>query len=99
MCRRPGCSAGKRTALLVPQSAVLERGQIRSVYVVEGDTARLRFVTLGERRNDRREVLSGLTAGERIIVMPAPLLADGARVAVQEAAKWTKPLASALPGG
>jgi hypothetical protein len=87
MFGRAGFAAGKRGALLVPQSAVLERGQIRSVYVVEGDTARLRFVTLGEGRDDQREVLSGLTAGERIIVTPAPLLADGARVAIQETAK------------
>ena len=87
MFGRAGFAGGKRGALLVSQSAVLERGQIRSVYVVEGDTARLRLVTLGEGRDDRREVLSGLTAGERIIVKPAPLLADGARVAIEEAAK------------
>ena len=87
MFGRAGFTAGKRGALLVPQSAVLERGQIRSVYVVEGDVARLRLVTLGEGRDGRREVLSGLTAGERIIVKPAPLLADGVRVAIQETAK------------
>ena len=87
MFGRAGFAAGKHGALLVPQSAVLERGQIRSVYVVEGGTARLRFVTLGEGLDDQREVLSGLTVGERIIVTPAPLLADGARVAIQEAAK------------
>ena len=87
MFGRAAFAASKRGALLVPQSAVLERGQIRSVYVVEGDTARLRFVTLGEPRDDQREVLSGLTAGERIIVAPAHLLADGGRVAIQEAAK------------
>jgi len=87
MFGRAGFAASKRGALLVPQSAVLERGQIRSVYVVEGDTARLRFVTLGEGLDDQREVLSGLTVGEKIIVTPAPLLADGARVAIQEAAK------------
>ena len=87
MFGRAAFAAGKRGALLVPQSAVVERGQIRSVYVVEGDTARLRLVTLGEERDDQREVLSGLTAGERIVVMPAPLLSDGARVAIQEAAK------------
>jgi multidrug efflux pump subunit AcrA (membrane-fusion protein) len=57
------------------------------VYVVEGNAARLRFVTLGERRDDQREALSGLTSGERIVVTPPPLLADGARVAIQEAAK------------
>jgi RND family efflux transporter MFP subunit len=87
MFGRAEFAAGKHKALMVPQSAVLERGQIRSVYVVAGDTARLRFVTLGEGRDDRLEVLSGLTAGERIIVMPPLLLADGGRVAIQEAAK------------
>jgi len=86
MFGRAGFTARKRRALLVPQSAVLERGHIRSVYVVEGDTARLRFVTLGEGR-DEREVLSGLTAGERIIVTPPSLFSDGTRVAIQEAAK------------
>ena len=87
MFGRASFAAGTRRALQVPQSAVLERGQIQSVYVVEGDTARLRFVTLGEGRDGQREVLSGLTAGERIVVTPPPLLADGGRVAIQEAAK------------
>jgi hypothetical protein len=57
------------------------------LYVVEGDTARLRLITLGEARDNRREILSGLTAGEKIIVAPAPLLSDGRRVAIQEASK------------
>jgi multidrug efflux pump subunit AcrA (membrane-fusion protein) len=87
MFGRAAFGAGKRAAVLVPQSAVIERGQIRSVYVVEGDTARLRLVTLGETRDNRREVLSGLTAWEKMIVSPPPLLADGGRVAIQEAAK------------
>jgi multidrug efflux pump subunit AcrA (membrane-fusion protein) len=87
MFGRAAFTAGRRRALRIPQSAVVERGQIRSVYVVDGDTARLRFVTLGESRDDQREVLSGLTAGEKIIVAPPPLLADGGRVATQEAAK------------
>jgi len=87
MFGRAAFPAGERRALLVPQSAVLERGQIRSVYVLEGDTARLRLVTLGEARDDRREILSGLTAGENIIVAPTPLLSDGRRVAILEAAK------------
>ena len=78
---------GKREALLVPQSAILERGQIRCVHVVEGDTARLRLVTLGEARGDSREILSGLEAGERFVVAPPPLLADGGRVVVQKASK------------
>jgi RND family efflux transporter MFP subunit len=87
MFGRAAFAAGKREAVLVLQSAVIERGQIRSIYVVEADTARLRFVTLGDARGDRREILSGLTAGERFIVSPPPLLSDNSRVTIQEAAK------------
>jgi RND family efflux transporter MFP subunit len=87
MFGRVAFAAATREALLIPASAVLERGQIRSVYVVEGDTAQLRFVTLGEARDDQREVLSGLTSGERLVVEPPPLLADGGHVTIQEAAK------------
>jgi len=87
MFGRAAFAGGEREALLVPQSAVLERGQVRSVYVVEEEIARLRLVTLGESRDNRREILSGLTAGEKIIVAPPPLLSDGTRLAIQEAAK------------
>jgi RND family efflux transporter MFP subunit len=87
MFGRADFAAAKREAVLVPESAVLERGQIRCVHVVEGETARLRFVTVGETRGTWREILSGLTAGEKIIVAPPPLLADGGRVAIQRAAK------------
>jgi multidrug efflux pump subunit AcrA (membrane-fusion protein) len=87
MFGRAAFDSGKRGALLVPQSAVLERGQIRSVHVVEGDTARLRFLTLGETHDEWREVLSGLTAGEKIVVAPPPQLADGGRVAIREAVR------------
>jgi membrane fusion protein (multidrug efflux system) len=76
-----------RDALLVPQSAVLERGQVRSVYVLEREIARLRLVTLGETRDNRREILSGLTAGETVIVAPPPLLSDGTRVAIPGASR------------
>jgi multidrug efflux pump subunit AcrA (membrane-fusion protein) len=87
MFGRADFNAGKREALLVPQTAVLERGQIRFVHTVEGDTAHLRLVTLGEARGDSREILSGLTVGDRIVVAPSSLLADGGRVAIQKAAK------------
>ena len=87
MFGRSAFPSGEREALQVPQSAVFERGQVRSVYVLEGATARLRLITLGETRNNRCEILSGLTAGEKILVSPPPLLSDGSRVAIQEASK------------
>jgi len=87
MFARADFAVGNRKALLVPQSAILERGQIRCVHVVEGDSARLRLVTLGEAQGDSREILSGLEAGERFVVAPPALLADGGRVAIQKASK------------
>src|SRR5581483_7702745 len=87
MFGRAAFAGGEREALLVPQSAVLERGQVRSVYVVENEIARLRLVMPGDARENRREILSGLTAGEKVIVAPPPLLSDGTRVGIEEAAK------------
>jgi multidrug efflux system membrane fusion protein len=72
---------GVRHALLVPANAVVERGQLRGLFVLdEQDRARLRWVRLGRREHDRFEVLSGLAAGERFVAAPPPGLIDGARV-------------------
>jgi multidrug efflux pump subunit AcrA (membrane-fusion protein) len=65
---------------MVPVSAVAEQGQLQSVMVVEGGTARTRLVTLGQKQGDQLEVLSGLIAGERIISPRPGTLADGAHV-------------------
>ncbi len=73
---------GERQALLVPTSALVERGQLTAVYVVDAqNVARLRLVTAGARHADRIEILSGLEAGERIVVEGAPRVSDGSRVA------------------
>ncbi|PYT21684.1 MAG: efflux RND transporter periplasmic adaptor subunit [Acidobacteria bacterium] len=75
---------GSRTVLAVPSSAVLDRGQVQSVYTVENDAARLRIVTIGRKIADRVEVLSGLNAGERAL-SPIPVeLAEGARVEIRQ---------------
>ena len=73
---------GTRPVLSVPASAVMERGQVQSVYVVENGVARLRLVTIGRKITDRAEVLSGLNGGEQVI-SPIPVgLADGAKVEI-----------------
>lgn len=85
MFGRASFNGVKREALMVPDTAILERGQIRSVYVMEQDVARLRLVTVGDAHHKRREILSGLTTGEKIVVSPPPLLSDGSRLVMQEA--------------
>ena len=74
---------GTRKVLTIPPQAMVERGQLQSVFVVEDAVARTRLVTTGERRQTAVEVLSGLSAGEKL-VSPVPSgLADGARVEVR----------------
>jgi len=78
---RASFPAAERLALLVPGAALVERGQLTGVYVVDGQSvARLRLVTAGPRRGDRVEILSGLSSGERIITRGAERVVDGARV-------------------
>jgi RND family efflux transporter MFP subunit len=76
-------SLGTRSVLAVPATATSERGQLTSVFVADGGHARLRFVTLGQRRDGQAEVLSGLEAGERVVFPVPPDLADGAPVEVR----------------
>ncbi|BDC51268.1 RND transporter [Bryobacterales bacterium F-183] len=77
-------SSGKRDALTIPANAVMERGQLQSVYVAEGGFARLRLITLGATRDGRVEVLSGLNGGEKLIVPPFGAIADGTPLGVRE---------------
>ena len=59
---------GERQSILVPQTAVLSRGQLQAVYVVGKDQlASLRYVTLGAASAQQVEVLSGLEAGDQIV--------------------------------
>jgi RND family efflux transporter MFP subunit len=72
---------GRAERLRVPAGAVVERGQLSGVYVVdEHRVARWRLVTLGGRRDDRVEVLSGLAPGDAVVVDGVSRMADGTRV-------------------
>ena len=63
---------GERSAIWVPRTAVVDRGQLQGIYVVSEDQlANLRYVTLGEPANDQVEVFSGLEAGEKLVADPA----------------------------
>jgi RND family efflux transporter MFP subunit len=75
---------GKRAVLAAPRSAVIERGQLQSVFVAEDGTARVRLVTVGQRSQDTVEVLSGLTAGEKVVAPVPQGLRDGARLEVRQ---------------
>lgn len=63
---------GTRSALTVPASSIVRRGQITSVFVVDNGVARLRLVNATD-----REILAGLAEGEIVVVVPPPGLVDG----------------------
>jgi hypothetical protein len=56
----------------VPASAVIRRGEIHAVYVIDGQGAsRLRQVRVGEPVADGQlEVMAGLAAGDRVSLEP-----------------------------
>ena len=78
--RVPGASA---IALLVPESTVVPAGQMDRVFVIEGDTALLRLVRTGQRRDGLIEILAGLDPGELVATGNNRLLENGRRVQVQ----------------
>jgi multidrug efflux system membrane fusion protein len=72
---------GQTKALTIPIKAVVERGQLTSVYVVDqSGIARMRLVKTGKTYSDRVEVLSGLIEGEQIVVAGVEAVNDGSRV-------------------
>jgi len=71
---------GERSALLIPRSAVVERGQLQGVYVLDTEQiAGLHYVTLGRTSGQNVEVLSGLEGGEKIIAAPGDRELGGKR--------------------
>jgi len=78
---RAALETGRRTAVVVPASAVLQQGGMSLVVVKdEKGKARTRAVTLGSRDADVVEVLSGLKGGEELLVGLSAAPADGAEV-------------------
>lgn len=72
---------GSRQGIAVPAAAVVERGSLTSVWVVSKEgIARLRLVKLGKSLGDKVEVLSGLSAGDRVVTAGIDKMVDGAKV-------------------
>lgn len=75
---------GTRQALLIPFTAVVQRGQMQGVYALDANQiAGLRYITLGRRDADKVEVLSGLQNGEKLVAAPAELDLSGKRIAAR----------------
>jgi hypothetical protein len=80
---RVGLNVGSAQRLLIPRSALVQRGQLEMVYVVDEGKARTRLVTIGERHGQQIEVLSGLGEGDVVVTEPDESLREGMRVVTQ----------------
>ncbi|GGC68459.1 efflux RND transporter periplasmic adaptor subunit [Marinobacter halophilus] len=75
MLVKVGVPVASREALWVPESALIQRSELRAVFVLDDqDQPRLRQIREGSREGDRLEILAGLSAGERVVANPAVLV-------------------------
>lgn len=76
---RPVLKLDIRTGrILVPQLALVERGGVPGVFVLEGETlARFRMVRVGKAGGGQVEILAGLTGNETLVLGELRDLRDG----------------------
>lgn len=81
MFGRAGFMLGNSTVPMIPSQALIERGGLRGVFVVDtGGVTAFRWIRLGREWPDRVEVTAGLDVGERVVGVSEPDLREGDRV-------------------
>jgi len=76
---------GTHTQVMIPRSAVVVRGQLQGVYVIDaGQTASLRYITLGNPAGQQVEVLSGLQEGEKLVAEPGERELGGMKIVARQ---------------
>ncbi|KPQ00187.1 efflux RND transporter periplasmic adaptor subunit [Marinobacter sp. HL-58] len=75
MLVKVGVPVARREALWVPASSLIQRSELRAVFVLDDqDRPRLRQVRIGVQEDGRLEILSGLSEGERVVTNPSGLV-------------------------
>ena len=104
MFARGDFDIGERSALTLPQSAVLQRDGFAWIFKVGADgKVSQNKVAVGRRAGERVEVVSGLDASTRVVASGGGFLADGDLVRVVDvpaaaaAASMVKPAAKPAP--
>jgi RND family efflux transporter MFP subunit len=81
MFGRASFVVGKSKSVLIPVSALAERGGLRGVFLVDdAGLAHFRWLRTGREWPDRIEVEAGLKAGDRIVAAVSPGLREGDRI-------------------
>lgn len=80
---RVSMGGGTAETITVPTAALLSFGQMEKIFIVTKGVARLRLVQSGEKTTEKAEILSGLQAGEVVVVKGNRQLVDGQPVIVE----------------
>src|SRR5690554_6397480 len=73
------------TAVLVPEEALVKRGQLTGIYTVSQSTAAiLRLLRVGRTFGDNVEILSGLSSDENYIISSESKLYNGAKLTIKQ---------------
>ena len=89
----------EREVVMIPEAAVLPRGQETFVFVVDGNRAVERKLKLGQRANAQVEVVEGLTPPATIVTAGQQKLRDGATIEIvpNGANNGAQPTAGSFP--
>ena len=80
-----GIVTGDHAAILVPQSAVVSHGSLNSLWIVDRNhVASLRYITIGDTNDTYFEVLSGVSAGEIVVLSAGDRELGGKKIEVSQ---------------
>jgi RND family efflux transporter MFP subunit len=81
---RPVTGEEKKPRVAFNQSAVINRKNLKAVFLVKGDRVIETPVSLGGPMGDMVEVLQGVKVGDRVVLNPSDRLKNGSKIKIEE---------------
>jgi RND family efflux transporter MFP subunit len=79
----PAGAAGAAPRMIVPKAAIRTVDGRSVVFVAKDDRVERRAISVGNENGDQVDVLSGVNAGERVVLEPPAAMKDGDKIKVQ----------------
>ncbi|MHB1456948.1 MAG: efflux RND transporter periplasmic adaptor subunit [Armatimonadota bacterium] len=81
MFARGGIEIGRHAnVVIIPKDAIISSKNGHAVFIVKGETAKQKAVKLGFETREEAEVLSGVSASDKLVVLGQDKLSDGVKV-------------------
>ncbi len=81
---RPVKGEEKKPRIALNRSAVMNRKNLKAVFLVKGDRVVETPVSLGSPMGDMVEVLEGVKVGDRVVLSPSDRLENGSKIKIEE---------------